>query len=201
MIDVIAGEPPDGHVQLQVDDVELGAREERSVLDLLLHLVGPHRHVRRGELLTCLLLLRGVGHEEHGGDLRAQILHVAHHRLVACGLEVVGGVQAVLASDEDKDGVRLRERRPSRHFEDGDAAEGGARLHREPRVALETNVLEVHAGDMHGGSTLLATEDRAPWLRLMVEHPILIERPILVLSDGRAVIGRTDEALEQALRG
>ena len=44
-------------------------------------------------------------------------------------------------------------------------------------------------------------KDRAPWLRLMVEHPILIERPILVLSDGRAVIGRTDEALEQVLRG
>jgi arsenate reductase len=43
--------------------------------------------------------------------------------------------------------------------------------------------------------------DRAWWLRLMIEHPILIERPILVLSDGRAVIGRSEDALEAALRG
>ena len=43
-------------------------------------------------------------------------------------------------------------------------------------------------------------KDRATWIRVMVEHPILIERPILVCSDGRAVIGRSDEALADALR-
>lgn len=43
-------------------------------------------------------------------------------------------------------------------------------------------------------------KERAPWIRLMVRHPILIERPILVRDDGRAVIGRSPEALEDALR-
>lgn len=42
---------------------------------------------------------------------------------------------------------------------------------------------------------------RAHWIRVMVVHPILIERPILVRSDGRAVIGRSDEALADALQG
>jgi arsenate reductase len=43
-------------------------------------------------------------------------------------------------------------------------------------------------------------KDRAAWIRVIVAHPILIERPILVRADGHAVIGRSDEAIEQALR-
>jgi arsenate reductase len=43
-------------------------------------------------------------------------------------------------------------------------------------------------------------KDRATWIRVMVEHPILIERPILLTDDGRAVIGRSAEALAEALR-
>ena len=35
--------------------------------------------------------------------------------------------------------------------------------------------------------------DRARWIAAMVEHPILIERPILVSDDGRAVLGRPPE--------
>ena len=35
--------------------------------------------------------------------------------------------------------------------------------------------------------------DRARWIAAMVEHPILIERPILVADDGRAVLGRPPE--------
>ena len=33
----------------------------------------------------------------------------------------------------------------------------------------------------------------------MVAHPILIERPILVGDDGRAVLGRPPEAVEDLL--
>jgi arsenate reductase len=43
-------------------------------------------------------------------------------------------------------------------------------------------------------------KDRAKWIALMVKHPILIERPILVRSDGKAVIGRSDEALSSVLQ-
>jgi arsenate reductase len=42
--------------------------------------------------------------------------------------------------------------------------------------------------------------DRAKWIALMVKHPILIERPILVREDGKAVVGRTDEALSSVLQ-
>lgn len=42
-------------------------------------------------------------------------------------------------------------------------------------------------------------KDRAAWIAMMVAHPILIERPILVRGDGTAVIGRSDEALASIL--
>lgn len=41
--------------------------------------------------------------------------------------------------------------------------------------------------------------DRARWIEAMVAHPILIERPILVGDDGRAVLGRPPEAIESLL--
>ncbi len=41
--------------------------------------------------------------------------------------------------------------------------------------------------------------DRARWLELMAAHPILIERPILVTGDGRAVLGRPPQAIEAVL--
>ena len=41
--------------------------------------------------------------------------------------------------------------------------------------------------------------DRAKWIAAMVEHPILIERPILVGDDGRAVLGRPPEAVNALL--
>lgn len=41
--------------------------------------------------------------------------------------------------------------------------------------------------------------DRDRWIAVMVAHPILIERPILVGDDGRAVLGRPPEAVEDLL--
>lgn len=41
--------------------------------------------------------------------------------------------------------------------------------------------------------------DRARWIAVMVENPILIERPILVADDGRAALGRPPEDIEVLL--
>ena len=41
--------------------------------------------------------------------------------------------------------------------------------------------------------------DRTRWIELMVANPILIERPIIVTSDGRAVVGRPPEAVRELL--
>ena len=41
--------------------------------------------------------------------------------------------------------------------------------------------------------------DRKKWIDVMVANPILIERPILVTSDGRAALGRPTESLKALL--
>jgi len=41
--------------------------------------------------------------------------------------------------------------------------------------------------------------DRAAWIDVMVANPILIERPIIVTGDGRAVVGRPPEAVRDLL--
>src|SRR5688572_18617100 len=40
----------------------------------------------------------------------------------------------------------------------------------------------------------------AEWIAAMVAHPELIQRPILLLDDGGAVVGRTPQALADAVR-
>ncbi len=40
---------------------------------------------------------------------------------------------------------------------------------------------------------------RERWVAAMAAHPELIQRPILLLDDGTAVLGRTPEALSRAL--
>ena len=42
-------------------------------------------------------------------------------------------------------------------------------------------------------------KDRAAWIQVMVEHPILIERPILVRADGEARLGRPPEDVAELL--
>ncbi|GAA1825766.1 arsenate reductase family protein [Planosporangium flavigriseum] len=38
------------------------------------------------------------------------------------------------------------------------------------------------------------------WIDAMIEAPQLIQRPILLLDDGSAIVGRTPEALDDAVR-
>ncbi|MFD8902466.1 arsenate reductase family protein [Streptomyces ardesiacus] len=42
-----------------------------------------------------------------------------------------------------------------------------------------------------------AARDR--WIAALAEHPRLIQRPIITADDGTAVVGRTDEAVRDAL--
>ncbi|MFG2793047.1 arsenate reductase family protein [Streptomyces sp. NPDC048419] len=42
-----------------------------------------------------------------------------------------------------------------------------------------------------------ASRDR--WVKALAEHPKLIQRPIITADDGTAVIGRTDDAVRDAL--
>jgi arsenate reductase len=51
------------------------------------------------------------------------------------------------------------------------------------------------------GLTLPAKDaaHRADWLEAMVDHPKLIQRPILTASDGTTVVGRDPESLSRVL--
>ncbi|MEV6673327.1 arsenate reductase family protein [Streptomyces sp. NPDC051162] len=42
-------------------------------------------------------------------------------------------------------------------------------------------------------------ESRDRWIAALAEHPKLIQRPIITADDGSAVVGRTDEAVREAL--
>lgn len=40
---------------------------------------------------------------------------------------------------------------------------------------------------------------RERWISALVEHPVLIQRPIVTADDGTAVVGRSEEALRSVL--
>lgn len=42
-------------------------------------------------------------------------------------------------------------------------------------------------------------DHRADWVRALVEHPKLIQRPIVTASDGTTVVGRDPEALRRVI--
>ena len=42
-------------------------------------------------------------------------------------------------------------------------------------------------------------QDREKWLNVLVANPILIQRPIIVVDESRAVVGRTDDAVRSVL--
>ena len=41
------------------------------------------------------------------------------------------------------------------------------------------------------------TRDADAWLRVVVEHPSLIQRPLVLTDDGRAWVARDDETLAE----
>ena len=43
--------------------------------------------------------------------------------------------------------------------------------------------------------------DREQWIAAMAEHPALIQRPIITADDGRAVVGRSEDALKRIANG
>lgn len=42
--------------------------------------------------------------------------------------------------------------------------------------------------------------DRRQWITLLARNPVLIERPIVITDDGRAIVARTPGAVDDALR-
>jgi arsenate reductase len=72
------------------------------------------------------------------------------------------------------------------------------RLGAQPWEICRTNEPAAMARDMDNWPRDEANARR--WIEAMVQAPQLIQRPILLLDDGSAVIGRTSEALDDAVR-
>ena len=45
-----------------------------------------------------------------------------------------------------------------------------------------------------------APRDRTAWIETLAAHPVLVQRPIVITDDGRAVIGRPPERILDLLR-
>ncbi|MFJ8232190.1 arsenate reductase family protein [Streptomyces sp. NPDC094448] len=89
-----------------------------------------------------------------------------------------------------------------RYLEDvPDAAEIRAVL---ARLGLEpweiTRTREAAAGELGLKDWPRDEASRARWVDALAAHPGLIQRPIITADDGTAVIGRTEEAVRDALQ-
>lgn len=93
----------------------------------------------------------------------------------------------------DERGAAYRERR---YLEDPPDA---ATLDRVLR-ALDAEPWEItRMGEDRAKELSLADRphDRVAWIDLLVANPVLIERPVLVTDDGRAVVGRPPERVAE----
>lgn len=72
-----------------------------------------------------------------------------------------------------------------------------ARLGLEPWDITRTQEAVAKELDMKSWDRDAASRDR--WVRALAEHPGLIQRPIITADDGSAVVGRTEEAVRDAL--
>lgn len=70
------------------------------------------------------------------------------------------------------------------------------RLGLEPWDVARTG--ERVAGEIGLGEIPRDAANRGRWVAAMVEHPILIQRPILTADDGTSVVGRDPESLRRA---
>lgn len=69
------------------------------------------------------------------------------------------------------------------------------RLGREPWEITRTG--EAVAGELGLKDWPRTPEARDRWIEALAAHPALLERPIVLLPDGRAVVARSPEALAQ----
>ncbi|MFD0314511.1 arsenate reductase family protein [Streptomyces flavalbus] len=72
-----------------------------------------------------------------------------------------------------------------------------ARLGLEPWDITRTQ--EAAAKELGIGRWPRDAEARDRWIAALAEHPKLIQRPIITADDGTAVVGRTEEAVREAL--
>ncbi|MCM6775484.1 arsenate reductase family protein [Nocardia sp. CDC159] len=71
------------------------------------------------------------------------------------------------------------------------------------RLGLEpwdiTRTGEDEAKRLGVGGWTRTPADRERWIRALAEHPRLIQRPIVVTGDGRAVVARDEQSLRSVL--
>lgn len=72
------------------------------------------------------------------------------------------------------------------------------------RLGLEpwdiTRTQEPIGKELGIGSWSKEPADRERWIAALAEHPKLIQRPIITADDGTAWVGRTEEAVREAVR-
>ena len=84
--------------------------------------------------------------------------------------------------------------------DDGDSNAVGL-LHREMRTLGSIIMREADATKVPAGSALAVDRDlfSGGVTKALAEHPRLIQRPIITAQDGTAVVGRSEEAVRDAL--